>query len=491
MACAALLASCTSSSDEAIDDPAPETSRPESSTTTAPVPPRAPVAGPSVGDRFVPGAGSAGIDVERYEVALDVTDGGAEVRGEARITLRADQDLGGFHLDLVGLDVEDVAVDGEPVEFVRTEDELRIELPATAEAGSSLVVDVVYGGRPEPLVGVVSSTPVGWSATPWGGLAVSQPRGTATWMPVADHPSDPATWSIELTTDDPLVGVASGRLADRRPAGEGRTVHRWVVDEPMAPHVALAMVADVEIETPRTIAGIPVTVAAAPPAGPVVEEALDRLPAIVEAFERWFGPYPLDGFGLAVAPGPLDVSAPGTQGMALFDQRALDDPAAVVLAHVVAHQWAGNHVTPERWEDVWLSEGLATYGEWLWFEASVGESADVLARLYCDDAGPEGLVPPADPPLDALFGPATSGRGALAFHALRGSVGDAGFEEVLTTWFERFGGGPASTDDLLALVEELHGTDAAELLAAWALDPSPPIAPLRSVTGSVVVCDGS
>lgn len=490
VACTALLVSCSSSpaDDEAGDGEIP-VERPVASTTATA--PRAPIAAASVEDRFVPGAGSGGIDVQRYAVALEIDALDAGIQGTARIVLRTTEELGGFHLDLEGLDVSNVAVDGAPAAFDQDDGELVVELDATAEAGRELVVDVTYGGRPEPLVGVVPFAAVGWSATSWGSLAASQPRGTATWMPVSDHPSDPATWSVELTVADPLVAVASGRLADRRSVGDGRTAYRWVVDEPMAPHAALVLVADIDLETPRTVGGIPVTLAAPSTSADAVDRALDRFPEVVGALEEWFGPYPLDGFGLAVAPGALDFAALETQGMVLFDERALDDPGAAVLAHEVAHQWAGNHVIPRRWEDVWLSEGLATYAEWLWFEASVGQSADLLAELYCEDAGADGLFPPADPPLDALFGPATYGRGALGFHALRGAVGDDGFAELLTTWFDRFGGAPASTDDFLALVGELHGAEAESLVRAWAFDPEPPTGPTRSVTGSVVGCDGS
>ncbi len=488
MVCSALLVSCTGSD----DDPAqPEDPVDETAVTTTSAVPVAPIAAASVDDPFVPGAGNGGIDVEHYEVTIEVDPADATIAGIARVTLRTTEELGGFHLDLAGLDVSSVDVDGEPVDVERSEGELIVDLGETVVAGRELVVDVSYGGRPEPLVGVVPFTPVGWSSTSWGSLAVSQPRGTATWMPVSDHPSDPATWSIELVVSDPLVGVASGRLADRRSVGEGLTSYRWVTEEPMAPHAVLVMVADVDLSTPRTVAGLPVTVAAPPTAAAAVDDALDRFPEIVAALERWFGPYPLDGFGIAVAPGPLGFAALETQGMVVFDLRALDDPAAVVLAHEVAHQWAGNHVIPERWEDVWLSEGLATYAEWLWFEASLDQPAGLLAGIYCEDTGPDGLLPPAGPELDALFGPSTYGRGALAFHALREAIGDDGFAEVLMTWFDRFGGGPASTDDLLGLVAELEGDSAAELLRGWAADPLPPTASVPGVTGSVAACDGS
>ena len=50
---------------------------------------------------------------------------------------------------------------------------------------------------------------------------------------------------------------------------------------------------------------------------------------------------------------------------------------------------------------------------------------------------------------------------------MREEVGDDVFFAILRTWVERFGGSAASTDDFIALAEELSGDDLTELFDEW------------------------
>ena len=80
-----------------------------------------------------------------------------------------------------------------------------------------------------------------------------------------------------------------------------------------------------------------------------------------------------------------------------------------------------------------------------------------------------------DPGPANLFSP--SGiyeRGALTLHALRLQVGDDAFFSILRTWTSRFHNGNATTEDFIALSEEISGQDLDDFFQAWLFEPGLP-----------------
>jgi len=89
--------------------------------------------------------------------------------------------------------------------------------------------------------------------------------------------------------------------------------------------------------------------------------------------------------------------------------------------------------------------------------------------------------PPArtgDPGATALFShPIVYERGALTLHALRLTVGDEAFFTILRTWTARFHNGNATTQDFIALAEEISGEPLDDFFDAWLFSPALPTLP--------------
>jgi aminopeptidase N len=465
------VAACSAASPTTTVTTTPsETTVPATTTTPTTLPPRVP--GP-IGDPYFPELGDSGIDVREYRLDLLVDpDLGEIVTATAEILAHALRDLPAVHLDLIGLAVRAVRVDGVEVPARRDGPKLIVQPPQPLRGGTDFVVAVDYGGRPEPFRIPGFDTPAGWVVTAEGVHVVAQPDGARTWFPSNDHPSDKATFTIAVTVPAPFVAVANGSLVERVSVADGARFV-WRMDEPMATYLATVVVGEL-VEVEQRVAGrvrirdyLPADLADPPPA------PLRRAPDMLEFLETWFGPYPFSTYGHVVVP---DFAiALETQTMAVLGRLAIDDRTVV---HELAHQWFGNSVSVATWQDVWLSEGFASFAELLWIEHDAGSDAmlaEVRRRHAVLSARPH--RPIIDPGLDELFGIAVYWRGSLTLHALRLAIGDETLREVLTIYAARFEHGNASTADFVAVAEEVSGVDLVPLFEAWLRDVDLPPLP--------------
>jgi aminopeptidase N len=127
-------------------------------------------------------------------------------------------------------------------------------------------------------------------------------------------------------------------------------------------------------------------------------------------------------------------------------------------------------VTLDRWKDIWLNEGFATYAEWLWDAEHGGKSPHQrLAALYALPAkDPLWARPAADPgDLSHLFAEPSYARGAMTLQELREAVGDTAFFSILKKWTAAHRYGHATTADFEALGRSVSGRNLDALFATW------------------------
>ena len=429
-----------------------------------------------MGDPYHPSLGNTGIDALHYDLDLVYDPVTSVMEARAGIDLRAETDLAAFDLDLVGLAVETVTVNGAAPSYVVTGDEIEIELADPVVAGTPLRVEVAYGGPMEGATVLSAGFEVGWFSRPWGSFVVGEPDGARMWFPADDHPTDKATYTVAVTVPADLEVVATGVLTGTDVVDGGR--RRWTYEarDPTASYLLSVVVGDLELTAPVTTGGVVLRHALAP--GTRGRGAVERTEEMIDFLSGWFGPYPFEAYGVVVVPEALGFGLEN-QTLSLLGPDLMADTAATerLLVHELAHQWAGNDVSVERWSDIWLNEGFATYAEWLWSEHTGAATTAELAAAKRAEALDGAYPSPLDPGPDDMFAPTVYGRGALVLDALRLEMGDSAFADLVRTWIARHGGSSASTDDFLELTAEIGGAAAEEVAVAWLTSESVPEGP--------------
>ncbi|MET8825826.1 M1 family metallopeptidase [Streptomyces sp. NPDC004610] len=439
------------------------------------------VGGAGVGDPYFPKAGNGGYDVTHYALDLAYTPEDRHLTGRALLTAKAAEDLSAFNLDLEGLTVETVEVDGEKARWERDGQELTVHPPGGLAEGADFRVAVAYAGQPRTITDPDGSEE-GWLPTPDGALALGQPVGSMAWFPGNHHPSDKAAYDIAVTVPEGLTAVSNGEPAGQRTAG-GRTTFTWWTAEQMASYLATVAIGRYRVSRTSTEDGLPVHTAVDPAEAAPSRAVLARLPEVLSWSQDRFGPYPFSSTGAV-------VDRAGALGYALETQNRPVFPGAPtvrLLVHELAHQWYGNSVTPKSWRDMWLNEGFATYAEWLWEEDQGGLTAqqtfDALydGTYYPDPAGNRAVwsFPPGDPPDAAhISGRPVYDRGAMVVHKIRETLGEPAFEALLRDWPATHRESTASTRDFMTYVEsKAPGKDLTPIWEDWLMGEEKPERP--------------
>ncbi|MGE7433714.1 M1 family metallopeptidase [Kitasatospora sp. NPDC001175] len=429
---------------------------------------------------YFPDSGDPRYRVRRYELKLDYRPEGNRLVGSARIEAVAapgPDRLGEFVLDLAGLRVGRVRVDGRAAQHTHRGGRLRIRPAVPPAPGAEFTVEVRWSGKPQPVRSPWGG--IGWEETEDGALVAAQPVGAPSWFPCNDRPSDKAAYLISLTVPSGYTVVLGGRLLARAAHASTTT---WVYEQP-AP-------------TPSYLVGLSIgsyravrldeSPAAVPQLGYVparlaarFESDFGRQPEMMRLFQELFGPYPFGEYTVVVVDEELDVPVEA-QGLATFGVNHLDGARGWerLVAHELAHQWFGNSVTVADWQHIWLNEGFAKYAEWLWSERSGGPAAHTLAEAAHRQLSslPQDLVL-ADPGRRLMFDDRVYQRGGLTVHALRRVLGDDTFFRLLRDWTDTHRHSTVTTADFTAAATRWAGRPLDDFFTAWLTEPALPPLP--------------
>jgi aminopeptidase N len=419
-----------------------------------------------IGDALFPSLGNPGIDVEHYTLVLDYDPQPATITATVHLDVVMTENRNEFSLDSDGPDVSAVSVDGVAAEFDEAPPELLITPATPLIAGQHIGVDVTYTLSPEPISSAAGDQ-IGWFPSLGGSYVLNEPEGANTWLPSDDHPSDKATFRFELTVPSGLTAVANGALVDHTSTDTTDT-WIWEEDRPMATYLIQLLTGDYELVDGTGPNGLPLLSAVLREDRETMQPYIDTISDQIDFFDDYFGPYPLDRYGIAITDSytglAMETMERPTFSRGDFSTGRVDGGQQLFLSHELAHQWFGDAVSPARWTDVWLNESFATYCEWMWLDHVGLQPIEDVASAGLASRDPRST---AHPTTADMFTINSYDGGAVILHALRKTIGDDLFFALLRRWVTDNNGASRTTEEFVALANEVAGQDLTAFFATW------------------------
>ncbi len=404
-------------------------------------------------------------DVTHYDIDLGLDTNRRRISGDITATVQArlDGSSDTFLLHAGDPTITGLWVEGVEASYERSGDELRVTMPGTLAAGDSVAVRVTYTA-PGTMDG--NSTGLHWGDPIY---SFSEPEGARDWLVSYDAPADKATLTWRVTAPEALVVAANGEGGEVLDNGDG--TRTWTFDFPWPIATYLAVLNAGTFEYQQDTSGeVPVNLWAKPGDINQAKAVLGDTPEMIEHFSERYGPYPYSVYGNVLVPfgGAMEHTTATSFGEGLIWH---GDYAMIVNAHELGHHWWGDYVTCAEWEEIWLNEGFASYTEALWLEYAWGE--EWLAWYVWEDQREsymmwkeyEGEFALYDP--DYMWGGTVYDKGSFVVHMLRFVMGDEAFFDGLRHYADTHAHDVATTEDLRAAMESIHGGDLSWFFDQW------------------------
>lgn len=423
------------------------------------------------------------VDVEHYRFAITVSDSTDRIEGAATVRMRFLADgLTRVELDLAavtaerqgkGMVVSTVSSGGVPLAFTHARDRLAMTLAAPTTKGNVAEFVVTYAGIPAGglLIGPNKYGDRGFFSDDW-------PDKARQWLPTIDHISDKATMEMDVVAPAHYQVISNGRRVEESdlPGNRRRTV--WREGVPIAPWLYVLGVARFAVQHAGDHRGVPLeTWVFAQDRDAGFHDFAVPVKEAMAFYSEFVGPFSYEKLanvqsnsvsGGMEAASAIFYSAGSVTGTRPVRWRN-------VIIHEIAHQWWGNAVTEADWDDVWLSEGFATYFTLLFIEHAYGRDAFVAGLrdsrktvLDFDARRPDYRVVHdnlAD--MSQVTTSMTYQKGSWVLHMLRERMGDDRFWAGIREYYARYKDASATTADFRRVMERAAGEELGAFFDQW------------------------
>ena len=421
-------------------------------------------------------AQSAGavIDVQHYTFNIQLNDKNDTIKGQAGINLRYLKDAGSFHINLVnqkaggkGMLVSSVTENGKSISFQQNADDVIIS--TDGKAGTEHQYTITYSGIPAD--GLIISKNKFGHRTFFGD---NWPNRAHNWLPCVDEPADKATVDFIVTAPDHYQVVSNGLKIDEKTLPDNMKLTRWSEKAQCPTKVMVIGVAEFAIDHTGDVNNIPVYSYVFPENKGKGFTSYAVAKEILAYYIGKVGPYAFEK--LANVQSKTIFGGMENSGCIFYFEESVGDRGIEeLMAHEIAHQWFGDAASETKFSHLWLSEGFATYMTNVYLEHKYG--ADTLKqRLKADretvfDFEKKRKTPVVDTTVHdnymVLLNANSYQKGGWVLHMLHRKLGEEAYWKGIRSYYTKYNGGNANTDNLRAELEKASGQNLEQFFKQW------------------------